>query len=506
MSLAADFLSISEKRGTSAALIDHRSQASISYVELRSNALAVGPYLRGRGVPKSGIVVSMLPNSIANFVLFLGCALDGCGFVPISDGATSLDIERMLNLLSVDLVVLPPFPNKSIERYLRDKGIPYAAARLDMDFAWLTPSSGKTVPGGDANAAKLYIATSGTTGAPRIIVSDIEHLWTDAIAFAGVHEFIDKDARFFNNLSMSYLGGLLNLGLIPLVRGSSVVIGAPFSGRSGTELWHDVHRFNINVLWTVPGVLRQLIHNVEMQGRDIYEGLHDGLRAVIVGMAPTSLDTKSRFEEIFDVPVLENYGLSETGFIASETIAQRKRDVPHCVGRVLPDVGLRFEPIEGQSGITEILVRTPYSFAGYIEVGEGGMSEHLPEDYFHTGDIGRLSNGELYIDGRIRDVVKHGDQLIYLREIETLVEQNPHVQAASGVLIPHDLMGETYSLFVVLREGTGEQTMQQVRSWVHENLPRPKWPETIEAVSDFPTTMSGKIRKHVLLDENKTRG
>ena len=506
MGFISDFLRITEARGDNVALIDHRSQTTVSYSELRSNALAVGPYLRGLGVPQAGVVVSLLPNSIANLLLFLGCALDGAGFVPVSDAATPMDIEHTLGLLSVDLVILPPFPNRTVEQLLRNKGIRCTTARLDLDFSWLRGATDPGSPSGGSATGKLYIGTSGTTGAPRIIVSDIERLWAGSVAFAAVHEFIDSEARFFNNLSMSYLGGLLNLGLIPLVNGSSIVIGAPFSGRSVTELWHDVHRFDINILWTVPGVLRQLIHNVEMQGKDIYAGLHDGLRAVIVGMSPTNLDTKSRFEEYFGVPVLENYALSETGFIASETIGRRNREHPRCVGHLLPDVALRFEPVEEKSGAAEILVKTPYPFIGYIEARDQGISHPSAQDYITTGDIGRLSGDELYIDGRIRDVVKHGDQLVYLREIETLVERNPNVQAACGVLIPHELMGESYVLYVVLRDGAGHQAIQHVRSWLHENLPRPKWPQSIEAVADFPTTASGKIRKHLLSGNDKSQG
>ena len=134
----------------------------------------------------------------------------------------------------------------AIAEILRADAVPTTSINLAEPLAWLPATANK--PARPARSGRLLLKTSGTTGEPKAMVFDINRLWSSGCAFLRHHDFIDADARFLNNLPMSYLGGLFNLGLIPLAVGGSFVVAQPFSGTSFLSFWQNVEHFGINVL------------------------------------------------------------------------------------------------------------------------------------------------------------------------------------------------------------------------------------------------------------------
>ena len=181
-----------------------------------------------------------------------------------------------------------------------------------------------------------------------------------------------------------------------------------------------------------------------------------------LGTAPIDVEEKEAFENIFGIPVLENYGLSETTFITAEKPAD-------VVSRVQRSVGFdgKFLPVKS-------------------------------DDWFDTGDIGHMNGATLVLDGRIRDVIKKGGILIHLPEVDALMRQYPHVVDVATVDVPHAFYGEDYGLFLVF---DGEvavseaERLNRVRAYLTNNLVQTKWPSRIISVKAIPRTRSGKVAK-----------
>jgi acyl-CoA synthetase (AMP-forming)/AMP-acid ligase II len=227
------------------------------------------------------------------------------------------------------------------------------------------------------------------------------------------------------------------------------------------------------------------------------------VRGCVVGTAPVELEIKTQFESVFGIPVLENFALSETTFFTCETMDARNTRSEGSVGGVLPWAELRFLPYRSEEDDagetpTEILVKTPFLFVGYLR--EGGVVERQldPDGFFATGDLGWLDErGQLRITGRRRDIVKKGGYFVSLREIEVLACQHAAVEEAAAVGVPHAVYGEDLILYVRLNDAANEK-LADVSQWLRANLVKYKWPERFVAVEDFPRTPSGKIRKHLL--------
>jgi acyl-CoA synthetase (AMP-forming)/AMP-acid ligase II len=499
-----EFARLSEKYNEAPALLDAKSGTVWTYADLASLTDRAAAYLAANGASKGKTVVTLLPNSVDTLVLFLGALRVGANFAPLSPQARAREIRNWIELVDPVLCLHTP----STHDVVASAGAPPSLRELTIEtggrLEWLGTQSEGATPAAPRDPSRLYIYTSGTTGEPKALVFDCDRLWAAACAFAMHHDILDSDCRFFSILPMSYLGGLFNLGMIPLSLGGSVVIAEAFSGRSYLHFWRNVERFKINVLWLAPTIVRGLLR-LAGRGASPDAGQRKKIRLCFLGMAPADLLLKKQFEDTFEIPLLENFALSETIFITSETLQSRTRRSNGSVGEVLPFVQLRCASNDSEHEDPppgEIEVKTPYMFLGYLK-GDGRIECPKTEDgYFATGDLGRLTReGTLHYEGRTRDIVKKGGYMIVLREIEVLAEQHPLIEEASAVPIAHDFFGEDYVLAVRVRSTVdGLDPITELRTWLRSELAQFKWPGDIVECAEFPQTGTGKIKKQDLAE------
>jgi acyl-CoA synthetase (AMP-forming)/AMP-acid ligase II len=500
-----EFARLTVEHAEAPALIDARSGTIWTYSDLASLTDRAAAFLAAHGAGEGKTVATLLPNSVDTLVLFLGALRAGVHVAPLSPQAKARDVRNWFELVDPALCVY----TASEQDVVDEAGVLPKPQQTVIDTGgqldWLEPASAVATRSTPRDPSRLYLYTSGTTGEPKALVFDSDRLWAASRAFAMHHEFLDSDSRFFNILPMFYLGGLFNLGMIPLCLGGSVVIADAFSGRSYLQFWREVEKFEINVLWLVPTILRGLLrlagHGASPKGDS-----REKIKGCFLGTAPADLPLKERFEETFGIPLLENYALSETLFITSEALQSQARRANGSVGEVLPFVQLRCAPSQPDSGEHlpgEIEVNTPYLFLGYLQ-GDGQIERPTTDDgYFATGDLGRVNEqGTLLYEGRTRDIVKKGGHMLVLREIEVLAEKHPLIEEASAVPIDHPFFGEDYVLAVRVRSQDDDgDPLASLRTWLKGELAQFKLPGDIVERTDFPRTISGKIVKRRLAEE-----
>lgn len=498
----ADLRQLVGIKGGATALVDAKTGREWSWSDMDSHADRVAKFLMGMNLGSGHTVISMLPNSVDAIVFLLGCMKLGVDLAPLPHQASLREAQDWINLTKPNLVLVPDIITEPLCDLLVASGVKVVRLNLLVPFAWLPEYDQALVPM-PPRPSRLCLKTSGTTGDPKAMLFDTDRLWASGHAFVSQHSFVDRNSRFLNILPVSYLGGLFNLGLIPLAAGGSVVVAEPFSGRSFLSFWQDLERFDINVLWVVPTIVRGLIAIAQRTGRHRLDKNRGGVRAAFLGTAPIDLATKIEFEELFGIPLLENFALSETTFFSSETIGSRFRRVQGSVGEPLPYVDLRFgHKPDAQLPAAEIEVKTPYSFIGYLDSGGSVQLPLTADGFFRTGDLGHLNEqGTLVIDGRMRDIIKKGGHFVALREIEVLAEQHEAVAEAVAIPVPHEFYGEDFVLAVRIKDGLNESGLPSVTHWLHENLVSYKWPQRIVICEDFPRTPSGKIVKGKILTD-----
>jgi long-chain acyl-CoA synthetase len=205
------------------------------------------------------------------------------------------------------------------------------------------------------------------------------------------------------------------------------------------------------------------------------------------------------FEETFNCPVIEGYGLSESTCRSTFNPPDARRRPGSCglpIGnemKVFDDKDR--EVADGELG--EIVLRGENILKGYYKNPEA-TTQAFRNGWFHTGDVGyRDPDGFFFIVDRKSDMIIRGGENIYPREIDEVLYQHPAVAAAATIGIPDELYGEEVAAFVVLKYGakSGEE---ELISYCAERLADYKCPKSILIVKDIPKGPTGKLLKREL--------
>jgi acyl-CoA synthetase (AMP-forming)/AMP-acid ligase II len=118
--------------------------------------------------------------------------------------------------------------------------------------------------------------------------------------------------------------------------------------------------------------------------------------------------------------------------------------------------------------------------------------------WMHTGDMGYMdSDGYVYIQDRLKDMIVSGAENIYPREVEEILAAMPAVASVAVIGVPDSRWGETVKAIVVLREGV-HATEQEVIDFCRGRLAGFKLPRSVDFVDRLPCTATGKVLKREL--------
>ena len=491
-SFIKDFMRLAEKQPDKVAVLDEAGR-NLNYRKLANYVEYAQALLSEQGMKSGDTLVALLPNAIETLIIFLACLRGGYTYAPLPCTSTLAEVRQWKELTQSHMCLTANPVSNSVQVQLADMDWNILTISIGGNFDWL--GVGTAAPG---VVGRVLMASSGSTGDPKAIVLDGDRLWSAGCAFLRYHQIESTEIRFWNYLPMSYLGGLFNLGLIPLAAGGSIFIDEPFSGKTFLTFWPTVERFKVNSLWLVPSILRGLLTLAERVGQAMPPTC---VERCYLGTAPISMQEKQKFSQVFGIEPFENYGLSETTFISSERshgLALRREG---GVGSVMPDIDVKLSEVD-VDGMTlnEILVRTPFMMLGYLDK-QGRLELPIDEDgFFRSGDYGRVADGQLLITGRRRDIIKKGGILIPLREIELVAEGIDGILEAAAVRLDHPFYGESYEIYIRANQPVADEKIfvDHFSSQIHELLARHKWPERILICNDFPRTASGKVQKHLL--------
>jgi malonyl-CoA/methylmalonyl-CoA synthetase len=213
------------------------------------------------------------------------------------------------------------------------------------------------------------------------------------------------------------------------------------------------------------------------------------LRLCVSGSAPLPATLHARLSERAGVSILERYGMTETGMLASNPYAGERR--PGAVGFPLPGVEMRLAEANG-----EIEVRGPNVFAGYLDRPEANEAAFTEDGWFRTGDLGSLdADGALRIVGRAKELVISGGYNVHPQEVEEVLRGHPGIEDAAVVGTPSPEWGERVTAYLV---GPEPLPLAVVRGHCGEHLAPYKHPRELYWVAALPRNALGKLQRHRL--------
>jgi long-chain acyl-CoA synthetase len=383
-----------------------------------------------------------------------------------------------------------------------DLGIPFVSVGIAVSGALeFGPLLARPNPKSRSSSKRksLITYTSGTTGRPKGVTrrppADAEGQarateWT--WANTPVHH--GHDYRALLSLPLHHGAGP-RAAKVCHRAGGTVYLLDPFDPVRALEI---IDRERITNWKVVPTMLHR-IRALPAEQLKLFDV--SSLRSLSLGAAPVPQALREWAVGYFGRVLHEGYGTSETGMVATLTPAMRPREPGSC-GRLRPHAEVRVtgpdgrEVPRGTEG--ELLIRTPMTITGYL--GQGPLpSDLLTEDqFFRTGDIGRLDEDDfLYITGRTKDMIIAGGVNIFPAEIEHVLTEHPAVLDAAVIGVPEETFGEQVMAFCETREGA-EVTQSELAEFVSGRLAPFKRPRRIEFVSELPRNDTGKILKQEL--------
>ncbi|CCO23220.1 AMP-binding protein [Maridesulfovibrio hydrothermalis] len=474
-------------------LINSVDGKKYSYSQIYTEALLFSAELRRIGLSKGDRLAIILPNSIEHAVLLFACMFSGITTVPINQTQT---VNEILVILSESKTTQIICNSKSLEKLTNirtDLKIHLFSDILESKHNNFTsPNKIEAFENVTENDILTIVFTSGTTGTPKGVIHKIKSLINNAYLFCNEVK-IDDSNRFYNLLSMSYLGGYYNLLLLPFVAGSSVVIAEAFSPHSAMDFWPPIIKHRINTLWLVPTIISIIL---EFDRKEIgVQYSKENIKLTLVGTAPLTDSIKNAFENRYGVELVQNYGLSETLFISTQ---RPSSEDSKGVGKILSGVNVEIRKLEDKNlekdEEGEIYVKTPYLMAGYFN-----REIELDDSFFPTGDIGYINDGHLIISGRKKDLIIRSGLNISPLAIENMLQQHESIGKCAVIGIPHKINGEDIVAVISLKNGADFSTVKkELFQLCDQKISSSKRPSMIFQTDSFPMSSSGKIQKNTL--------
>ena len=215
----------------------------------------------------------------------------------------------------------------------------------------------------------------------------------------------DSNIIMCHVMPMTYMAGILNTIFLPYIMGGKIVLMERFSMKSAFCFWKMVERYQVNTFWLSPTMLR-ILDILDAKG-SMQEYLHKVNVKVSVGTAPLDNILRLKIEQKYNIKIYQSYGLSETLFVSTEMPGLSRSS--NSSGKLLSGVQIDF------TSDNELRISVPWMFQGYVN------SDINENKFYNSGDIAKIINEELFINGRKKELIIKGGFNINPRDIENIL-------------------------------------------------------------------------------------
>jgi acyl-CoA synthetase (AMP-forming)/AMP-acid ligase II len=339
-----------------------------------------------------------------------------------------------------------------------------------------------------ASAPGVLFRTSGTTSRPKIVPHTDKRLLDQARGYAEWFQLSPSDRSlsivpFFTN------GGLVNGLLAPLLTGGGVACVAEFRS---AEFVAWLAELAPTYLYAGPTALSAALDALRSTPvRALWR-----LRFVRSGAAALPPTLQRELESLLGVPVIQGYGMTETGVITQNPLPPGERRAG-SVG-IPAGSNVSIQTSEGRAAdrgeVGEIVVAGPTITTGYENNPEVN-SQTFVAGWFHTGDFGFMDqDGYLYLKGRIKELINRGGQKVSPSDVDEILMGHPAVREAATFPVPHPTLGEDIMAAVIPRAGANA-VPDEIRDHCVDHLEPFKVPSRVIFVNSLPRNNTGKVNR-----------
>jgi len=516
----------------------------VTYAELQREVCRAANALTALGVGLGDRVAIYLPLIPEAVVAMLACARIGAVHSVVFGGFSAEALRsRIADAEAVAVITadggfrrgsasaLKPAVDESLEGETSVRHV-LVVRRTGQDVAWtdgrdvwwheaLDAAADQHVPVPVEAEHPLFILyTSGTTGKPKgIFHTTGGYLAQSAYTHLNVFDLKAETDVYWCTADIGWVTGHSYVVYGPLINGATQVIyeGTPDTPHRG-RWWEIVERYGVSILYTAPTAIRTCMK----WGEEIPAGFDlSSLRVLGSVGEPINPEAWMWYRRIIGgdrAPVVDTWWQTETGAIMISPLPGVTATKPGSAMTALPGIAAEVvdemgDPVPNGSGGYLVLTEPwPAMLRGIWGDQQRFVDTYwsrFPDLYF-TGDGAKKdADGDIWLLGRVDDVMNVSGHRLSTAEIESALVSHPMVAEAAVVGASDETTGQAVVAFVILRkehldqvakDGGGADVAAILRRHVTKEIGPIAKPRTILVVTELPKTRSGKIMRRLLRD------
>ena len=491
-----------------------------TFAEMKYYSDKTANYLKSLGIKKGDAVMLILKRHYEYWWTILALHKLGAITIPASNLLTPKDIIYRCNMADIKCIVCtadgdishrvqeaaPECPSLKL---LITTNAPENSHWLDFHKGVDAASSEFIRPTGEEATKNsdimLIYFTSGTTGMPKMVAHDYLYALAHITTAAFWHR-VDPDGI---HLTVSDTGwGKAAWGkLYGQWLAETCIMVYDFDKFIPCDLLQIMQDYKITTFCAPPTIYRFLVKE-DMSKYDL-----SSLKECTNAGEPLNPEIMDKFREFTGITLREGYGQTETTLTLATYPGMRV--CPGSMGRPTPGYEITLLDENGQQvpdgDVGEIVIRADRDnkpvgmFLGYYR-DEELTNSAWHDGYYHTGDTAwRDEHGYYWFVGRTDDVIKSSGYRIGPFEVESALLEHPAVLECAITGMPHPIRGQIVKATVVLSKGysPSDELIKELQEHVKHTTAPYKYPRVIEFVEELPKTISGKIRRVQIREEDK---
>ncbi|GED22938.1 AMP-binding protein [Halomonas halmophila] len=511
-----------------------------TYAELTARVAHFAGALRDKGVGPGDRVILYMPMIPEAVIGMLACARLGAIHSVVFGGfaahelAVRIDDAKPRVLLTascgieVDRVIAyKPLVDAALEESVHQPEAcivcarPQANAELqagrDFDWAGLEAAGQAVEPVPVRATDPLYILyTSGTTGKPKGVVRDNGgHAVAMRYSMAVVYDASPGDV-FWAASDVGWVVGHSYIVYGPLITGCTTILyeGKPVKTPDAGAFWRVCAEHGVNVLFTAPTAFRA-VRKEDPEAEELSRYDIRCLKRILLAGERLDPTTHAWLSDKTGLPILDHWWQTETGWaICCNPVGIEKLPTqPGSAGVPTPGFDVAILDASGQPANPgeqgQVAVRLPLPPGCLTTIwGDDARFRHAYLDpvpgYYYSGDGGyRDAQGNVFIMGRMDDVINVAGHRLSTGEMEEVVAAHPAVAECCVIGVRDELRGQVPVGLVLLKDGAtiaADDLEDALVEMVRQRIGAVACFQRAEIVERLPKTRSGKILRRVLRD------
>lgn len=518
-----------------------------TYTQLKDEVSKAANAFESLGVSKGDRVAVYLPMIPEAVITMLACARIGAihsvvfgGFSAdallsrIEDGEAKLVVTADGSFRRGKPSMLKPAVDKALEKGGKSVTNVVVVKRNKAEVAWVegrdlwwsdvvdAASTEHTPSVQNAEDPLFILYTSGTTGKPKgILHTTGGYLTQGAFTHKNIFDLKPETDVYWCTADVGWVTGHSYVAYAPLVNGATQVIyeGTPDSPHRG-RFWEIVQKYGVSIMYTSPTAIRTMMK----WGEDI-PAEYDLSSLRVLGTVGEAINPEAWvwFHRVIGggkCPIVDTWWQTETGAIMISqlpgvTVAKpgsAQQPIPGISIDVVDDLG---DPLPNeQPGLLAITEPWPSMLRTIWGDDDRFVDTYwarFGDRYFAGDGAKRDADGDLWVLGRVDDVMNVSGHRLSTPEIESALVSHPSVAEAAVVGAADETTGQAVMAFIILSDEAQGQNLnheeleQEIRAHVGVEISPIAKPKRVVIVPELPKTRSGKIMRRLLKDVAEER-